>query len=202
MDPIAIGISVGITVVAQVTKRLMEKASDPENIAKSVNWVFSAVGHFLKVRKGEKSKDTPVPLSPAPVPPAEPPAKVNDLDVEDRITAVQEIAKSLEQETQTLAGEGVYLVAMDNFAMEQLANEVASLINQLETYLGNLRFEEEKAAQYGGLMFAPPIVMNTIRIQQEEIAKRVRRLNKTMQQAYGVAASSSDIDTLVAVTRS
>ncbi len=44
--------------------------------------------------------------------------------------------------------------------------------------------------------------MNTIRIQQQEIAERVRRLNKVMQKVYGAAAPALDIDTLVAVTRS
>lgn len=200
MDPITIGTTVGIAVVAQVTKRLMEKAADPENVAKSVNWVFSAVDHFLKVRKGEKPKDTPISPPPAPMPPAEAPVEVDDLDVEDKTAAVQEIAKSLEQEAQIPLDDGIRLAEMDDFAMEQLANEVESLMNQLEVYLGNLRFEEEKAAQWGGVTFAPPIVMNTIRIQQEEIAKRVRRLNKAIQQAYGAAAP--DLDMLITVTRS
>ncbi len=73
------------------------------------------------------------------------------------------------------------------------------MLKQIETYLGNLRFEEEKAAQFGGVTFAPPIVMNTIRIQQQEIAKRVVRLNQCMQKAYGVAAP--DLEALVAATQ-
>ena len=72
-------------------------------------------------------------------------------------------------------------------------------MNQLETYLGNLRFEEEKAAQFGGIKFSPTIVMNTIRIQQEEIAKRVLRLNKCMERAY--SASAPNLETLVEVTK-
>lgn len=115
MDPITLGTTVGLTVVAQLTKKLMEKAVDPENVA-----------------------------------------------------------KSLGQEVPSPHDDGAYLIEMNDFAVEQLTKEVESLISQLEVYLGNLRFEEEKAAQFGGLIFAPPIVMNTIRIQQEEVAMRVR----------------------------
>jgi hypothetical protein len=198
MDVITLGTAVGLTVVTQLTKKLMEKAADPEIVAKGVNWVFGSVDHFLKIRKGEKSKDEPIQSPPDSAPPTESLVEIDDIAVEDKTEAVQEIAKSLEREVSSPDKGGVYLNEMDEFALEQLTREVESLINQLEIYLRNLRFEEEKAAQFGGLTFAPPIVMNTIRIQQEEIAKRVWRLNKAMQQAYGVAAPN--LDALVRAT--
>lgn len=193
MDPVTVGISVGSVVVAQLSKKLLEKAADPEKIAKAVNWVFSAVENFLKIRKKEKPKDNPVAAPPTPATPANAPATVTAAEAEKKKAAVENIAKSLGQEVKTAPVGGVRLANLDNFTVEQLAAETESLMKQIETYLGNLRFEEVKAAQYGGLVFAPPIVMNTIRIQQEEIAKRVLRLNACMQKAYGVAAPDLDI---------
>lgn len=197
MDPITIGVTVGTAVVSQLTKKLMEKAADPEKVANAVNWVFSAVSNFFKIRKKEKANDAPAPKPPELSPPAAPPAEIKDVEVEAKTMAVQEIAQKLEHETP--AAGGVHLAALDDFNMEQLATEAESLLKQIETYLGNLRFEEEKAAQFGGVTFAPPIVMNTIRIQQQEIAKRVVRLNQCMQKAYGVAAP--DLEALVAATQ-
>lgn len=192
MDPIAMGISVITGVVASLTGKLIEKAVDPENIAKGVSWVFSAVDNFVQIRKGKKSKGNPIPSPPAPVPQVEPPVQADDLEAESKAEAVKEIAQSLGQETRPSIHDTVCLTKMDDFAVEQLANQVRSLMSQTEIYLGNLRHEEVKVAQYGGPAFAPISVMNTIRIQQEEIAKRVQRLNKTMQQAYGVSAPDLD----------
>ena len=64
MDPVAIGVAVGMTVVSRLTKSLMEKAVDPTRVAKSVNWLFGAVSHFLKLRRKEEPKDTPIPAPP------------------------------------------------------------------------------------------------------------------------------------------
>lgn len=199
MDPITIGTTIGTLVVAQLTKKLMEKAAEPESVAKGVNWVFAAVDNFLKIRRGEKSKDSPISAPPAATPPASPPAQVDDLAAEDKAQAVKELSQSLPQQSQTPVTEGVRLANMDDFALEQLAKQVESDLSLLEIYLNNLRFEEEKAALHGGVAFAPVVVKNTIRLQQEEIAKSVRRMNKAMEQAYGVSAP--DLDVLVRVTK-
>lgn len=199
MDPITIGATIGTLVVAQLTKKLMEKAAEPETVAKGVNWVFAAVDNFLKIRRGEKSKDSPISAPPTPTPPASPPAPVDDLAVEDKAQVVKELSQSLPQQSQTPVTEGVHLVNIDDFALEQLAKQVESDLSLLEIYLNNLRFEEEKAALHGGVAFAPVVVKNTIRLQQEEIVKSVRRMNKAMEQAYGVSAP--DLDVLVRVTK-
>lgn len=199
MDPITIGATIGTVVVAQLTKKLMEKAAEPETVAKGVNWVFAAVDNFLKIRRGEKSKDSPISAPPTPTPPASPPAPVDDLAAEDKAQAVKELSQSLPQQSQTPVTEGVRLVTIDDFALEQLAKQIESDLSLLEIYLNNLRFEEEKAALHGGVAFAPVVVKNTIRLQQEEIAKSIRRMNKAMEQAYGVSAP--DLDVLVRVTK-
>jgi hypothetical protein len=199
MDPIAIGVAVGTALLSQLAKKLIENAVDPEVVAKSINWVFSAVDNFLKVRKKEILKDAPIPAPPSPSSLATPPAMISDSEIENKATTAENIVKSAKQSPQTSIENGIKLESLDEFAIEQLASEIASLMNQLETYLGNLHFEEEKAAQFGGLQFAPPIVMNTIRIQHEEIAKRVLRLNKCMQRAYSVSAPN--LETLVELTK-
>jgi hypothetical protein len=189
MDPISIGATVGTLLVARLTKKLLENAIDPEAVAKGVNWVFSAVDHFLKVRKNERDQNAAIPAPPASAAPVE----VNAAAVAEKTTAVEHIAQSLKPEISVAPGEGVHLVALDDFTLEQLTKDIESLLKQLDTYLGNLRFEEEKAALHGGVQFVPPIVMNSIRIQREEIARRVVRLNLTMKQTYGVAAPNLEI---------
>jgi hypothetical protein len=199
MDPITIGITVGTLLIARLTEKLIENAADPESIAKSVNWIFTAVDHFLKVRKNERAKDTPIPSPPVPTPTTKPPVQINQDDAEEKAQAVEEIAQSLRQEHQVSPDEGVYLTTMDDFRMEVMAKEIIGLMKQIETYEGNLSHELNKASQYGGVDFAPTIVVNTIRIQQENIATLVRRLNETVQRLYGVSAPEMDLDALVEV---
>jgi hypothetical protein len=61
MDPITIGTAIGTTVVAPLAKELIQKAAQPETVAKGINWVFSAADHFLKLRRGQTSPDEPAP---------------------------------------------------------------------------------------------------------------------------------------------
>jgi hypothetical protein len=201
MDPITIGVAVGTAVVSQLSGKLMQKAADPENVVKGVNWVFSAVDNFLKVQRGEKSKDAAIPPPPAATPEAEPPAEVDELEVEDKVDAVKALAKGLAQENEAPApvNGGVRLLDLDDFTARRLANTIESVMRQLERHLDNLLLLEETAAEYGGLVLAPLNVRNDVRRAQEEITKNVRRLNKGMQDAYGAAAP--DIDTLVRVAR-
>ena len=187
MDPLSIGISVGISLISSLATKLMQKASDPETVAASVNWVFSAVDNFIKIRKKQKPPDTPI--SPPPAQSSTAPATVaTPEEIEQKVTRAEEILKSSGQPLQSPDDKRLRLLALDDFSLVQLDKEIMSLMSQIETYFSNLNFEEEKAAQYGGVKFSPPIVMNTIRIQQEEIAKRIVRLNNNMQKAYGVSA--------------
>jgi hypothetical protein len=193
MDPISVGIAIGTGVVSQMTKRLMEKAGDPEKIARSVNWVFSAASHLFKIRKKEVPADTPISPPPPPAEKSAPPEKITDAVVEQKRAATEEIAQSLKAEPPAPVTKGVRLKSLDQFTSDQIAQEISSLLNQLDTYLRNLRFEEEKAAQFGGITFAPPIVMNTVRIQRQEIARRLLRLNAAVGKAYGVTAPDLEI---------
>jgi hypothetical protein len=193
MDPITLGVAVGAALIPQLAGKLIEKATDPETVARSINWVFLAVNSFLKVRKKEKPADTLIPAPPSASSAAKSSAGANSGEIDTRARAAEEIIKSARQESSIPANTGIKLAVLDEFAVEQLADEIKSLMNQIETYLRNLHFEEEKAAEFGGVKQAPIIVMNTIRLQQEEIASRVLRLNQCMQSAYHVSAPSLEI---------
>jgi hypothetical protein len=185
MDPMAIGGSAGLALISSQGTKLIQKASDPEAVAASIHWVFSAVDNFIKIRKQQKPPDTPI--SPPPVTAAPP---VQD---EQKVPGIEESINTISQPVSPSNDLQLRLLDLDEFSLVQLDKEITSLMNQIETYFGNLNFEEEKAAQYGGATFAPPIVMNTIRIQQEEIARRIVRLNKSMQKAYGVSAPNLEV---------
>src|SRR6266536_2824036 len=98
MDPISLGVGVGVAVVSQVTKKILEKAADPEKVASSVNWLFHAVSHFFKVRKKETPPETPIAPPPTPEANPQPPPVVSDTLVEEKRAAVEEIATSLKVE--------------------------------------------------------------------------------------------------------
>ncbi len=196
MDPISIGTTVIVAVVANLAGKLLKKASDPEQVARSVDWVFEATSHFLKLQKEKKADETGI----APPPSAAPvsiPQPVTEAVIEEKRMAVEQVAHEATISTHT---HSVRMVKLDEVALRQLNGEVESLIDQLAIYLGNLRFEEEKAALHGGVVFAPPLVMNSIRIQNKEIARCVVRLNEAMRKVYGAAATGLDTFAEVAGT--
>lgn len=201
MDPISIGTIIGGALVSKLTGKLMEKAADPANVAKSVNWVFTAADHFLKIRKGEKNKDEAIPKPQPPGQGADLPGKISEQTVEEKTREVESIAKSSpEQGSLTGITDGVRVARLTERAMREWANDIESLMEQLEFYLQNLRDEERKVAAYGGWDFTPPIVKNTVRAQRVAIAERVERLNGMMKGIYGVEAA--ELNTLLQAAKS
>ena len=193
MDPLSIGYGVAMAVISQASRKLMEKAADPEKIANGVNWLFQATTHFFKIRRKQAPAETPIASPPAPDPTPAPPPNVSDAMVEEKRAAVDDIAAAIKQPAPPPVAGGVRAKALDDFAAEQIEREITSLLTQIETYLNNLRFEEEKASQHGGVTFAPVIVMNTIRLQKREIAARLVRLNAAVGKVYGVSAPDFDL---------
>lgn len=191
MDPVSIGTTVIVAVVANLAGKLLKKASDPEQVARSVDWVFEAAGHFLKIQKEKKTDEVGIAPPPAAAP-VSAPQPVTEAVIEEKRVVVEQIAQAAPASNATSAERPVRMVNLDDVAMRQLNREVESLLDQLTIYLENLRFEEEKAALHGGLAFAPPLVMNSIRIQHKEIARCVVRLNEAMRKVYGAAAVGLD----------
>ena len=192
MDPLSIGYGVAMAVISQASRKLMEKAADPEAIANGVKWLFQATSHFFKMRRKEAPPDAPIAPPPSHERTPEPSGPVSDAMVEKKRAAVEDIAAAIQKPAPPPAG-GIRAKALDDFAAEQIQLEITSLLTQIETYLGNLRFEEEKASQHGGVTFAPVIVMNTIRLQKREIAARLVRLNAAVSKVYGVSAPDLDL---------
>lgn len=199
MDPVTIGTAVGTMLVARVAGEVLRRAADPKKVAVGVNWLFTAVTHFLKVRRKEVSAESPIPRPPENVTAEAPFAGVTDEVVEQEAAAVERISKSPGEPAQDASPGDLRLAELGDFEVSQIEAEIESLLKQLATYLRNLRFEEEKAAQYGGPAMVPTIVMNTIRLQRVEIAQRLVRLNESVLRAYGHAAPG--LDMLVAAAK-
>ncbi|MBL9203530.1 MAG: hypothetical protein JNN01_00490 [Opitutaceae bacterium] len=179
MDPITLGASVATILLSNIGQKLVEKAADPEKVASGVSWLFQAVSHFFKIRKKQTPADTA--LAPPPSPKASP-------------TSTEGGTAPLPGSSPASADRGaVHLKALDEFAAGQLELEITSLLKQIDTYLGNLRFEEEKAAFHGGASQAPVYVRNMIQLQQREVGRRLVRLNAAINKAYGVSAPELDL---------
>jgi hypothetical protein len=162
MEPISIGLALGSAVVMPLAKHLLDKAANPENVAKGVAWVWSAAEHFLKVRRGQASPDEP-----AAAPPAAPP--------EETSTAAPRIRTDI-----------------DDFALKLLSSQVDSLMKRVETHMGNLQHVLQQAAQYGGEEFAPIVVVNQIKLQRQSIVECLDELASLMNQVYGVQVEGVD----------
>lgn len=179
MDPITLGASVATILLSNIGQKLIAKAADPEKVASGVSWLFQAVSHFFKIRKKQSAADTT--LAPPPAPTVVP--------------ATNEAGSTPTPSSSPVSAErgAVRLKALDDFTAAQLEQEITSLLKQIDTYLGNLRFEEEKAAFHGGASQAPVYVRNMIRLQQREVGRRLVRLNAAINKAYGVSAPDLDL---------
>ena len=149
-----------------LAKQLLEKAVDPENVARGINWVLLAAEHFLKVRRGQASPDEPAP----PLPNTE----TVDEDVQGPPPAPR------------------VKPDIDNFTLGLLAGQVESLMRQIEIYVGNLQHVMQQAAQYGGEEFAPIHVVNQIRLQRKSITERLNELAQITNQVYEVQIEEVD----------
>ena len=186
MDPVSIGIEVGTSIVLQHTRKLLEKTIDPEKVAESINWLFMAADHFIKVRKAEAQKTALIAPPPPAVPPDKPAGEVSPAQVAEKAAVVAEIVNAPNAAQPGAAG-GIQLENLSDFEMEYLNTEVDSVLAKMEIHLRDLHLEEQKAAQSGGLESAPIEVKNAIRVQQNNLATLLLRLNRTMKKAYGVA---------------
>jgi hypothetical protein len=164
MDPITIGTAIGTTVVAPLAKELIQKAAQPETVAKGINWVFSAADHFLKLRRGQTSPDEPAPALP----------DAGEV-VEGEIVEEAKVPSSPRVKPD-----------IDEFTLNLLASQVESLMKQIEIYVGNLQHLSQQAGQYGGEELAPLHVVNQIKLQRKSIVERLNELADLMNQIYDV----------------
>lgn len=184
MDPITIGTAIGVAVATQLGKKIVEKGSDPDIVAKGINWVFTSIERFIQSRQKGKT-----PIDPPPDQAAQPPQASST--TQPGIS----VGGSAPQDAQVIpaASFRVEQIQLGRFEEEMTFEEIKATLNQLEIYLRNLRFEESKAAQYGGLEFAPIIVMNSIRVIHKNIIERVMKLNVLLKKAYGVSTNTLEV---------
>jgi hypothetical protein len=159
MDPISISLALTSALVMPLARQLIEKAVDPENVARGINWVLLAAEHFLKVRRNQASLDEPAPPLPS--------TKAEDEGVHKP--------------------SGPHVKSdMEDFTLNLLADQVESLMKLIEIYVGNLQHLLQQAAQYGGEELAPIHVVNQIRLQRKSISERLNELTEITNQVYDV----------------
>lgn len=186
MDATSMGSEICTSVVGPLSRKLLEKTIDPEKVAESITWLFTATDHFIKVRKKEAQKDMFIAPPPPAVPQDKPAGEVSPAQVAEKAAAVAAIAQA-PSAAQPGAVDGIQLENLSDFEMEFLNAEIDTVLAQIESQLGKLHLDEQRAAQAGGPEAAPAEIKNAIRVQQNSLVTLLLRLNRTMKKAYGVA---------------
>jgi hypothetical protein len=164
MDPVVTAVILS-SLVTPLAKQLLDKATDPEMVARGVNWVLSAADHFLKMRRGQVD-----PRESAPVP--------SDFGaVSENVQASSSLSVKPELEA---------------FSLEILTTQVESSMGQIRTYVRNLQDLLERAALEGGEEYLDPGTRNQIRAQRKYIGERLNELAGLMTQVYGVQVGGID----------
>ena len=153
---------VGGTVMARVVTPLALDVEAQDTVNNELQWLFTAADHFLKIRQGETTRETPVRVD---IPP--------------------------DAETGNEAHNTV-LVGIDDFSLQMIESQIESIIKQINIYLRNLTFELDKQALLGGAAASNIALMNSIKAQQTSIVERTQELARLMQQVYGVMVYSPD----------
>lgn len=150
-------VATGIGVMTKVVTRITSLNADEQDaINGELKWLFNAAEQFLKIRRREIDRTTPVPV---PIPP--------------------------EAESSDGANNAV-LAGLDEFSLQMIDSQIQSIVKQINIYMKNLAFELDKEAQLGGAAASNIALKNSINAQQKSIAERTQELAKLMQQVYGV----------------
>lgn len=159
MDPIA------TMILTQLAKPWLDKATDPETVAKGINWVLSAANHFLKIRQGETDPGAPAP----------PPPEAQTTDVESQDISAPSVKPDL-----------------DTFKLEILATRVESSMKNIQTYARNLQDLLERAGLEGGEEYLDTGLRNRLRKQRAHLGECLNELAGLMEQVYGVKVQGFD----------
>jgi hypothetical protein len=153
VSAVATGIGVMTKVVTQTPAFTSE---EQDAINDELKWLFTAADNFLKVRRGEVERSTPVPVE---IP--------EEADLDD-------------------GANNAILSSLDDFSLQMIDGQIQSIIKQINIYMKNLAFELDKQAQMGGAAGSNIALQNSISAQQKSIAERTEELGGLMQQVYGV----------------
>ncbi len=152
----------GRLVIARVVTPLAMNIVAQDKINTDLHWLFSAAEHFIRIRRGAVSPETPVPV---PIPPG---------------------AKKHPRANNRL------MPGIDDFSLRLAESRLVSLFKQLNIYLQNLTFELERETQRGGTVESNIILQNSIKAQRQIIVDRIRRMARIARDLYGVHISGVD----------
>lgn len=157
-------VATGLTVMNKVVNQMTSVFSNEEKdaINKELSWVFQAAEHFLRIRRGQTSRTTPVPV---PIPTE---AKIEP------------------------GANNAILNSLDDFTLDMLAMQVQGAIKQINQYMRNLAIELSKEAQLGGAAGANLALTNSIKLQQQAVAKNTQELAGYMHTIYGILVYGPD----------
>lgn len=158
-------IATGFALGSVVVAPLAKQLTDPETVTKGIHWVLAAADHFLKVKRGEVHPDEPAPLPP------------NPEVVDEKVQTPSPLRVKPD---------------IDAFKLKLWADQVESLMEQIEIYVGNLKLLLKQAALHGGEDKVPIALANDIKLQRRSIAEGLNELAGLMNQIYGVQIKEVD----------
>ncbi|MCB0163253.1 MAG: hypothetical protein KDI79_03435 [Anaerolineae bacterium] len=156
VNPTAIGGSVLVSVVTPLNLEPQDYAF----VTTEFKWLFSAIEHFLKLRRGEIDRSTPIAV-------AIPDEAVRDTQVNNQL-----------------------LPALDAFDLQLWQGQFESGLKRINTYLRNLDILLDQESRKGDAGQGDVYLQNQIKSSRLEIVKVVRELAQLGQQAYGVLVTS------------
>lgn len=156
VNPPAIGGSVLVSVVTPLNL----SDEDGEFVTTEFKWLFSAIDHFLKLRRGEIDRGTPIAVA---------------------------IPDEAERDAQA---NNQLLPTLDAFDLQLWQGQFESGLKRINTYLRNLDILLAQEAHKGDAGQGDVYLQNQIKSSRLEIVKVVRELAQLGQQAYGVLVTS------------
>lgn len=157
-------IATGIGVMTKVVNRIKgftDIQQDENN--EELKWLFNAAEHFLKVRRGEIERTTPLSVK-------TPPKPFDYYKIENAVIQSN----------------------LDDFSFQMIESQVQGIIKQINIYMRNLAFELDKEAQLGGQAASNIALMNSINAQQKAILDRTQELAQLMEQVFGIIVYAPD----------
>ncbi|MCB0166018.1 MAG: hypothetical protein KDI79_17420 [Anaerolineae bacterium] len=156
VNPMTIGGSVIATVVTQLS--LAE--NDQAMVSDEFKWLFSAIHHFLLLRRGEIDPSQPIAV-------AIPPNAERDAPATNRL-----------------------LPTIDAFDLQLWQQQFEAGLKRIATHLRNLEILSAQEASKGADGKGDVYLQNQIKSSRLEIVKVVRELAQLSRQAYGVLVTS------------
>ncbi|NJN98939.1 MAG: toll/interleukin-1 receptor domain-containing protein [Anaerolineales bacterium] len=156
LSPIAVG---GAVISGVVTTFGLDTA-DQDFVNLELKWLFSAADNFLKIRRGDNSRNQPIA---APIP----------ADAQRQPQANNQILSSV-----------------DDFDLQIWEGQIDSGFKRIDTHLKNLNILLDQEARKGDTGKGDVYLQNQIKGARIDIVKILQEMAQLMNQAYGVLVTS------------